>query len=105
LTGAAELRVKESDRIQVMADGLQALGVNAQPTADGIVIEGGPVGGGEVDSHGDHRIAMAFAMAALRASAPVRILDCANVNTSFPDFVALARGAGLCIESESSRGP
>jgi 3-phosphoshikimate 1-carboxyvinyltransferase len=97
LTGAEELRVKESDRIQVMADGLQALGVQAQPTPDGMIIEGGPIGGGCVDSHGDHRIAMAFAMAALRAGDTIEIADCANVNTSFPGFVALAGGAGLAI--------
>ncbi len=95
LTGAEELRVKESDRIQVMADGLTALGIAAGPTTDGIVIRGGTLSGGTVDSHGDHRIAMSFAMAALRASDPVLIYDCANVNTSFPDFVALARIAGL----------
>jgi len=97
LTGAAELRVKESDRIQVMADGLTALGVMAQPTPDGIIIEGGPLRGGQVDSHGDHRIAMAFAMAALRTSGPVQIDDCANVNTSFPGFVTLAETTGLAI--------
>ena len=103
LTGAEELRVKESDRIAAMADGLKALGVDAQPTSDGIVIqgkggEGAVFGGGEVDSLGDHRIAMAFAMAALRASDEIRILDCANVNTSFPDFAGLAGGCGLRIE-------
>jgi len=98
LTGAEELRVKESDRIQVMADGLQALGVDARPTADGMVIEGGPVQGGTVDSRGDHRIAMSFAMAALRASGPIRIGDCANVNTSFPGFVEMASEVGLGIE-------
>lgn len=97
LTGAAELRVKESDRIQVMADGLQRLGVQAQPTPDGMLIEGGSLGSACVDSHGDHRIAMAFAMAALRAAGPVEITDCANVSTSFPGFVELARGAGLQI--------
>jgi 3-phosphoshikimate 1-carboxyvinyltransferase len=97
LTGAEELRVKESDRIQVMADGLQALGVDAQPTADGMVIEGGKIGGGCVDSHGDHRIAMAFSMAALRAEAGIEITDCANVNTSFPGFVDLAHRMGLAI--------
>lgn len=97
LTGAEELRVKESDRIQVMADGLRALGVTASPTPDGIVIQGGPISGGRVDSHGDHRIAMAFAMAALRASGPVVIDDCANVNTSFPGFVGLASGVGLRV--------
>jgi 3-phosphoshikimate 1-carboxyvinyltransferase len=98
LTGAEELRVKESDRIQGMADGLAALGIDAQPTSDGIVIQGGTLQGGRIDSHGDHRIAMAFAMAALRATGPIRIDDCANVNTSFPGFVALAAGAGLSIQ-------
>lgn len=94
LTGAEELRVKESDRIQVMADGLSRLNVDARPTPDGIVIQGGPIGGGAIDSHGDHRIAMAFAMAALRAEDAVVIHDCANVNTSFPRFVELAAGVG-----------
>ena len=102
LTGAKELRVKESDRIQVMADGLQILGVNAQPTEDGMVIQGGGAGfhfgSGQVESHDDHRIAMAFAMAALRASGPVVINNCANVNTSFPGFVTLAKQAGFKIE-------
>jgi 5-enolpyruvylshikimate-3-phosphate synthase len=97
LTGAEELRVKESDRIQVMADGLQALGVAAQPTPDGMVIEGGTLSGGAVDSKGDHRIAMSFAMAALRATGSIVIDDCANVNTSFPGFVTLASGVGLGI--------
>ncbi|MDA1107223.1 MAG: 3-phosphoshikimate 1-carboxyvinyltransferase [Proteobacteria bacterium] len=99
LTGAHELRVKESDRIQVMADGLARMGIAARPTADGIVIQGGVLGGGEIDSHGDHRIAMAFAMAALCARDAITINDCANVNTSFPGFVELARGAGLVIRS------
>ncbi|MBL1259496.1 MAG: 3-phosphoshikimate 1-carboxyvinyltransferase [Thiotrichaceae bacterium] len=101
LTGAEELRVKETDRIQVMADGLKALGVDAEPTADGMVIRGGEMSGGRVDSGGDHRIAMSFAMAALRATGDVNITDCANVNTSFPGFVALARGAGLQISSQN----
>jgi 3-phosphoshikimate 1-carboxyvinyltransferase len=97
LTGAEELRVKESDRIQVMADGLRTLGVKADPTPDGIRIQGGPIGGGSVDSHGDHRIAMSFAIAALRADDEIRVDDCANVNTSFPGFAALAAGVGLRI--------
>ncbi len=98
LTGAAELRVKESDRIQVMADGLTALGVECVVQPDGIRIQGRPsLTGGTVQSHGDHRIAMAFAMAALRATGPVRIEDCENVATSFPGFPALARTAGLEI--------
>ncbi len=100
LAGAEELRVKESDRIQVMADGLRALGIDAEPTPDGMVIQGGSMRGGRVDSHGDHRIAMAFSMAALRAGGVIEISDCANVNTSFPGFVERAAGAGLRIETK-----
>lgn len=98
LRGAEELRVKESDRIAVMAEGLQRLGITAEPLPDGIRIRGGRLGGGTLDSHGDHRIAMAFVMAALRAQGPLVIQDCANVNTSFPGFVGLARKAGFGIE-------
>jgi 3-phosphoshikimate 1-carboxyvinyltransferase len=98
LRGAEELRVKESDRIQVMADGLATLGISAQPTADGIVIKGGQMGGGTVNSHHDHRIAMSFSVAALRASAPIHIEDCDNVTTSFPNFVTLAQQAGILLE-------
>lgn len=98
LTGAEELRVKESDRIQVMADGLGILGIDAQPTSDGIRIQGGQLGGGEVESHGDHRIAMAFSVASLRSSAEIKINNCANVNTSFPGFVELASNAGLRVK-------
>ncbi|MFI3118419.1 MAG: 3-phosphoshikimate 1-carboxyvinyltransferase, partial [Methylococcaceae bacterium] len=102
LSGAEELRVKESDRIQVMADGLQILGVDAQPTHDGMVIQGGVIGGGVVTSHGDHRIAMAFSIAGLRADAPITILDCANVNTSFPEFKDLVHRLGLALVCEES---
>lgn len=98
LRGAEELRVKESDRIAVMAEGLQRLGIEADPLPDGIRIRGGTLSGGTVESHGDHRIAMSFAMAALRAGGVVEIRDCANVNTSFPGFVGMAHGAGLAIE-------
>jgi len=98
LTGAEELRIKESDRIRVMAEGLVALGVGVEPRADGISIRGGDYGGGRVDSGGDHRVAMAFAIAALRAGGPLEVRDCANVNTSFPGFADLAAGAGLGIE-------
>jgi len=98
LHGAEELRVKESDRIQVMADGLQALGIRAEALPDGMRIQGGRIGAGRVDSHGDHRIAMSFAMAALRADGPIEIDDCANVRTSFPNFPELASGAGLSLE-------
>ncbi|MDT8451773.1 MAG: 3-phosphoshikimate 1-carboxyvinyltransferase [Gammaproteobacteria bacterium] len=97
ITGAEELRVKECDRIQVMAEGLQALGIDARATADGMVIQGGSIQSGRVHSHDDHRIAMAFSMAALRASGHIEIEDCDNVSTSFPDFVELTASAGLAI--------
>lgn len=99
VSGAEELRVKESDRIQTMVDGLAVLGIKAVARADGARIEGGRPGGGVIDSHGDHRVAMSFAIAALRATAPITILDCANVNTSFPGFAELACGSGLGISS------
>ena len=102
LTGAKELRVKESDRIQVMADGLQILGITAEPTEDGMIIQGGTLGGGEVISHGDHRIAMSFSIAGLCANAPITIQDCENVNTSFPGFVSLSQSLGLNIEEDES---
>lgn len=98
LHGATELRVKESDRIQVMADGLATLGVEHEVFDDGIRIVGGSLGGGEVESHDDHRIAMSFAIAGLRASAPIVIHHCANVTTSFPGFAELARSVGLDLE-------
>ena len=93
--GAAELRVKESDRIAAMAAALRALGARIEETPDGAVIHGGTLTGGVVDSHGDHRIAMAMAVAAQLASAPVRIGDCANVATSFPRFVDLSKRCGM----------
>lgn len=103
LRGAEELRVKESDRIQVMADGLAAVGVETTVTPDGIVIDGGQeIGSGTVNSHGDHRIAMAFAVASLRATGPIEVEDCANVATSFPGFVELARQTGIQITAEGS---
>ena len=101
LRGAEELRVKESDRIQVMADGLLALGVKCEPTPDGIIIDGGSIGGGEVHGHGDHRISMAFSVASLRATAPIRIHDCANVATSFPNFLALCKQVGMRVAQEA----
>lgn len=107
LRGAEELRVKESDRIQAMADGLTALGVENTVYDDGIDIVGraagqgadGPsYGGGRIDSLGDHRIAMAFTVAGLRAAEDIVIDDCANVATSFPGFVELARKVGLEVD-------
>ncbi|QOW18672.1 3-phosphoshikimate 1-carboxyvinyltransferase [Lysobacter ciconiae] len=96
---AAELRVKESDRIATMATGLRTLGISVEETPDGAVIEGGRLGGGSIDTHDDHRIAMSFAVAAQRASGEVRINDIATVATSFPGFVELARAAGMAIDA------
>jgi len=97
LTGAEELRVKESDRISVMEIGLKAIGVNATATEDGMLIKQSQITGGTVESHSDHRISMSFAMASLVSNADIIINDCANVDTSFPGFVDLANGAGLDI--------
>lgn len=100
LTGAEELRVKESDRIQVMADGLAQLGVRTDVRPDGIIIKGSAMKGGTVHSHSDHRIAMSFAVASLRAEGNIQIEDCANVATSFPNFVELAKKVGMNITVE-----
>ncbi len=99
LTGAEELRVKESDRIQVMIDGLKICGINCEATPDGANITGGKIGGGVVDSHGDHRIAMAFTVAGLAATELIDIKQCANVDTSFPGFVDLAANAGIRVST------
>ena len=98
LHGAKELRCKESDRIGAMADGLQCLGIEVQPLDDGIVIHGGTLQGGVVDSCHDHRIAMAFAIAGAMAKAPVTIRNCENVATSFPTFVPTANRINLRIQ-------
>lgn len=97
LRGAEELRVKESDRIASMAEGLTTLGIHNEILDDGIIIDGGEVSGGTIRTFHDHRIAMAFAIAALRANREIRILDCDHVATSFPGFDSLARGLGLQI--------
>ena len=99
VSGAAELRVKESDRLAAMATGLRSLGLRVDETPDGATIHPGAMGGGCIQSHGDHRIAMAFAVAAQRAHGQVRVEDVANVATSFPGFDALARGCGFGLES------
>lgn len=105
VTGAEELRVKESDRIAAMSAGFKVLKVEHEVLHDGMRIEGRPegaaFGGGQIDSVGDHRIAMAFAIASLRASAPIHIKDVANVATSFPGFVPLACAAGLNLRESA----
>lgn len=99
LTGAEELRVKESDRIQVMVDGLQELGIDAVGTPDGAVINGGQIKSGAVEVHDDHRIAMSFSVSALRAEGEIVVKDCEHVATSFPNFVELARQVGIKLEA------
>jgi 3-phosphoshikimate 1-carboxyvinyltransferase len=99
LRGAEELRVKESDRIDAMAKGLSNLGVKVQTFDDGLQVTGGAISGGRVDSFGDHRISMAFTVAALRANAKIEIANCANVATSFPNFVELARAVGMQVSA------
>lgn len=101
LTGAEELRVKESDRIASMARGLDALGIVNQPTPDGIRIEGGSMGSATIETFDDHRIAMSFSMAALRAQGPITVLNCDHVATSFPGFADLASGVGLQLDTDS----
>jgi 3-phosphoshikimate 1-carboxyvinyltransferase len=107
ITGAEELRVKESDRIQAMVDGLKDMGVDIEGTPDGAIIQGmGPeqaFAAAEVVTHHDHRIAMAFTIAGLRAGANLKILDCAHVATSFPNFVDLARTVGMQLDEELQR--
>jgi 3-phosphoshikimate 1-carboxyvinyltransferase len=95
--GAEELRHKESDRIAVMAEGLAALGIEVEELSDGLVIEGGRFRGGTIDSRGDHRVAMAFAVGSLLSDEPIEILNTAEVATSFPGFTRVAAAAGLRI--------
>ena len=95
LAGAAELRIKESDRITAMTQGLQTLDIHVEEQADGMTVTGGIMSGGEINSLTDHRIAMAFAIAGLNATAAITVKDCTNVETSFPGFVDIARNAGL----------
>ncbi len=101
LHAAPELRVKESDRLAVMAEGLRRLGIDARETGEGIIIRGGALTGGEVDSHGDHRVAMAFAIAGLAAGGPITVRNCKNVDTSFPGFVEVVARTGLGIRAVS----
>ena len=102
LADAEELRVKESDRIAVMAVALSAAGAEIEEKTDGAVIQGLSVlrGDADVDAHGDHRIAMAMAVAAQRAEGEIRIHNAAAIATSFPNFVALAQSIGMNVRWE-----
>lgn len=100
-TGIGELRVKESDRISAMAEGLKRLGIRVRELPEGAEVEGGAFTGGVIDSHGDHRIAMSFAVAGTVAGAPVTILDTDAVDTSFPGFAALMRSLGADVRADS----
>jgi 3-phosphoshikimate 1-carboxyvinyltransferase len=99
LTGAAELRVKESDRLAVLASNLATLGIPVVEAPDGLAITGAEVRGGRVRSAGDHRIAMTFALFGLRAARPVVVDDAAGADTSYPGFArdldTLAPGARM----------
>jgi len=99
VSGAAELRVKESDRLAAMSAGLRTLGLRVDETRDGATIFPGQLDSGIIESHGDHRIAMSFAVAGQLARGEVRINDVANVATSFPGFDALATGAGFGLSA------
>jgi 3-phosphoshikimate 1-carboxyvinyltransferase len=97
VSGAGELRVKESDRLAAMATALRAVGASVEETSDGLVIEGGRIRGGTIETDGDHRIAMSFAIAGLASEAPITVMDTGPVATSFPDFVDVASRADLRI--------
>ncbi len=104
IEGADELRHKESDRIQTMADALHGLGVSVKTSASGIKIEGGPVSGGTVDSAGDHRIAMASSLLGLVSGDPVTVRDTQCIQTSFPGFTELLGAVGVTVTRQST-GP
>ena len=100
LTGAKELRVKESDRIQVMADGLKVLGIKTEVLDDGIHIQGGQFSkpSAPIKSHHDHRVSMSFAVASAACNFDIKIEGVDNVKTSFPNFVELANTIGANIK-------
>lgn len=97
ISDAHELRVKESDRISSVVAGLKALATKVTERPDGMIIEGGTLSNGVVNSFGDHRIAMAFAIAGIAANDVVEVHDCDNVATSFPNFIELAQKIGVDI--------
>ncbi|MEO5616852.1 MAG: 3-phosphoshikimate 1-carboxyvinyltransferase [Candidatus Eisenbacteria bacterium] len=104
MTGAGELRIKESDRLRVLSENLRVLGIEAHDSADGLTISGGTPRGGRILAHGDHRIAMAFAVLATRADGPVLVDDAASVATSFPGFESAFRSLGGRLDREVDTG-
>lgn len=102
LRGAEELRVKESDRLAVMARGLATLGVELTEYPDGMDVSGGEIGQGAVDGAGDHRCAMSFLVLGQVASGTVTVGGCENINTSYPDFLAHLREAGGLVKEQHS---
>jgi 3-phosphoshikimate 1-carboxyvinyltransferase len=101
IRGAQELRVKESDRIAVMASGLKILGIRLKEYADGIDVHGGRLGGGEVDGEGDHRCAMSFCIAGQVARAAIVVAGASHINTSYPDFVQHLQSLGGRVEIQA----
>ena len=99
LRGAEELRVKESDRIAAMAEGLRTCGIKVEVRDDGMTIEGGQLKGGAVESHGDHRVAMSFAVAGAAADDIISVQNCRNIETSFPNFFEVANSIGLNLST------
>ncbi|WP_416146628.1 hypothetical protein [Pseudomonas viridiflava] len=103
LRSAQELQGDELETVRLISEGLSVLGIEVEPAPDGLIIEGGAIGGGEIDVRDDQRIAMAFSVAALRASGPVHIYDCANVAPSFPNFLALCAQVGMHVAQEDTK--
>ena len=100
LRGAGELRVKESDRLAAMEEGLRRLGASVEARPDGMIVHGRrtPFRAARISSRGDHRIAMTFALAGLGAEGPIEVEDCENVATSFPGFLTGVRAVGMEVE-------
>ncbi len=106
MPGVAELRVKETDRIAVMAEGLRACGVSVTETPDSLTVEGMPAiaGGATIASQHDHRIAMSFLVLGMVSQTPVTVVDTATIATSFPEFAGLMNSVGADIHAPEPQG-